>query len=542
MSSYIRLEAEGRAVLDHLRCYKAELYNVAGPMLAHRRVTVAQTSAWGRVFIDRGYPFPEAGFVYAWQFYNWETGTIIIGDMVGLIIRLVSGNLEVVHVMEMKQNMDGKGIWEPAEVDGGSGFPAVQAGDMLGIWIAESPSPGGFLPRILYDTLPDGSLGTGVYEVTNVDTKPTDTTSWAETSALQNARRIGSFIARGDSASGDETLTMTQITDAVDEPYVVGDGPELTAAYQSNIAASTSAPEYYVYNESGGALTGHANLFEVDTTSRMSIPAGSKNHIAVRLDDGNDARLRVGRILLGPRVQPGGIGYEGLTLTLSYSQNNTDVNPDNLTDWVDFYTYPADSHYAGTTEPDEANEFIHLSRMIKWLRLTCENTSGSTRHAYFLGIYPVATAAAPVGDNGKYELNFGDGLSDLFMATYEGSSMMITQDVAGSAVLNCDHAENEDFNGMANGVSCWIRTASSRVRKEISATAPPVFPALGGTVTLSAIETITAGAYVDSRMVAIRVDGYDSANRKIRESAPIIFANTWREKWFAVREEIEGVL
>lgn len=524
MPSYIKLEAEGRGILEYLKCYKTELYNVAGSMIAHRARTA---TANGTIWIDRGYTFPEAGTCYGWQYYNWEDGKIVSGDMVAVILRVSGSNLLVVDTMQMTQDMDGRGIWNH---DGQS--VTVQAGDMIGFWCAETPSADGMIPQPRYDRLPDSALSTGAsYILTSTEPQQNDT--FAVSSQVVNVQyRLGCIVGWGDSVSGTGTLSWTgPLTSANDAPYTEGNGP-ITPTYQSNLGASTSAPEYYMETISGSAITNHGNLFGASMDYAI-IPPASEVAIYVRLDDAPGTGIRVGRLLVGSRNQAGSQVSLSESYKLYFNNDSSDDVSGITDDWIELYSWPGDSQYTGIGEGDPGCDFIHLAKTPKWLHLRLKNESPTTsQYFHFFGIYPVETA---VDATGKYYPDFQDLNSEYVMATYEGASFFVTQDTIAGTVIHVDHADAEDFNGLAATHSIWVRTATTRTRHEISAV-----NAVAKTITLAASTTVYAGSWLDSRMIAVRVDGYDSSDRKIRESPPIIIANTYREKWFECREYLEG--
>ena len=169
-------------------------------------------------------------------------------------------------------------------------------------------------------------------------------------------------------------LSYTTIDDG-DIAHYNGDGAILNPAYQATMGSSTTAPEYYVETVSGSVLLDHDRLFNLsESGTQVILPANSVANVYLRLVDGASTQ-RIGKVVFGISNS---IRHDaGWTAKLSYSMDDTDINPQNISDWTDFYLWPEDGSFTADQQFDHMDH-VPLCREVKWLKLMLGNSSAST--------------------------------------------------------------------------------------------------------------------------------------------------------------------
>lgn len=543
MASGLRIASQDAAQISYFECFKDELLDYAGPSLGYRDRQIGASDYTHHIYLDVGYPFRENGTCYAWYFFHQQAGTVVIGDVVGLIVRNIGGGqLQVIAngVLDMSREMPGPGVYEHIL---GAGV-AVQEDDMIGFYVAKNPGVGGVLPQWFYSTTQDETIGSYRIDLADPTAAPVPLDIYTIGAGGENAELQPIRLpvqARGETVTGGGVIdytTIGKLTNANDEPYTRGSGP-ITPTSQT-LGASSTAPEYYVYGETGGSITNVGNLFDLNGTTGPTIPNGAAGFIAIRLANGASARARLLKAILGTEFQPASANSAGEAYALAWSNDSTDTNPDNISDWQTFYEWPADSTLDPSVGNLDPHEHVHIGRELKWIRFQWDNQTGSNASPNSFLLY-IATLA--VDGTGQYLPDLTDMRPEYFWATHEGSTFVLSQATTppggGPTVLNFDQADATDFDGIAATHSIWGRDGTTLTRYTITAV-----DSGAKTVTISGEHTIAAGVFFDTRTLVMRVDGYDSAARKIRESPNIIVnGGFWREKYFRTHlaSDVNGI-
>jgi hypothetical protein len=402
---------------------------------------------------------------------------------------------------------------------------AVTAGWLVGLWFRDGPSAGGIIPQFEIDDIDDSTVGawtrsTAVEPVAGV-------TIYTAAATLPRPYR-SSFQVRGPGVGVAGALTWVPINSGVnDESFKNGDGV-MTAPTVQSIGSSGTAPEYYVFNGSGGFPATFPDLWDLSHSSIDVIPDGESGELAIRLVNGV-ATIPVNKIILGV---PSTDENDTAQLELFWSNDATNTNPEGITDWAKIFQYPDDWRTPTTANADNVVQ-IQVARKVKWLKLKVTNLSGSSRSISSLLVY--AYDNTPIAGT-DFVPNLGDANPEFFEVTREGVTMLLTADAnSGTSVLTFGQSVSADYDGLAIGQSLWLRSGASLYRYEISA-----FDAVAKTVTIVGTlnENHLAGEFFDSRALALRLDGYDGNNDKIRETPPLLTAAQWREKWLSKDETL----